>query len=203
MFHPKDYPIVKHNKQGDKIYNPDFVQYFQQFHARNYLELAQKLAEQKTNIFRHIYKENKQSNPIQYQDILQDGSLSCAVFVSNLLFYFQKISDTSASVASLETLLPKNGWKKVDFDENKDMISSIPKGAILIRANYKKNKKDFFIADYHIGFYIGNSKAISNVLSKDGEIHKTIAIHNAIRDAPKHDHYSKIQIVRYYQDKTK
>lgn len=197
------YPIININKQWQKVYNPNFDNYFDTLKPQNYLDLAQKLAQRKSILFRHIYLE---SAPKQYTDIMQNWALSCAVFVSQVLLYFWYIKKSNAKVTSLEKNLSNSWRKKVAFKQDKDSIKLIPKGAILIRANlYKRkqtnkinNKSEFFISDYHIGFYNWNQKAISNVVTKNKKNIKAIAEHNAIRDAPKLDHYDKIEIVHYY-----
>ncbi len=197
----KEFPIIHTNTKWQKIYNPNYEQYFHNHNPQNYLDLAQKLAQEHSQIFRHIYLEEEKW---RYKDILENGNLSCAVFVSQVLFYFKLINTPNANVSSLEKNLLHHGRKKVDFNEHKDMLSKIPLWSILVRANQKRNllsssnPKDFFISDYHIWFYNGNGKAISNVVYQNWNQQKAIAQHDAIRNAPKHDHYDKIEIIRYY-----
>lgn len=98
-----------------------------------------------SKLFRNTYLEidNKKT------DILNNGQLSCAVFVSWLLRIFYLINEGHATVEGTIKDLEKSGWYKI----KKPKI-----GAILaweeIHLNGTLNK--------HIGFYISGNKAISN-----------------------------------------
>lgn len=81
-------------------------------------------------------------------DILKDGRLSCAKFVSEILFKFGMIASPHATVLSTIKDLISSGWV---FSK----ISSITSGDIIV---WEKNQAGHF----HIGFYVGNKEAISN-----------------------------------------
>lgn len=95
------------------------------------------------------------------RDILENGNLSCAIFVSNILHMFSNISKLidAPHVTIISTIkdIERSGWYNT-WDQNSD-ISNIKPGAII-----HWEKIDFGIAGYHehIGFYVGNSEAISN-----------------------------------------
>jgi hypothetical protein len=83
-------------------------------------------------------------------DATRDGIVSCAFFVSNVVHMFPKlITQPHLTVASTVKDLKENGWAE---------ISEPRLGAILIW-------EPKLIADSmnsHIGFYIGDDKAVSN-----------------------------------------
>jgi hypothetical protein len=82
-------------------------------------------------------------------NVTKHGVQSCAVFVTNILKIFDLIEQCHATVDSTVTDLIKKGWYQVHRPR---------KGCILVW-------EDIPIADSiykHIGFYIGNCKAVSN-----------------------------------------
>lgn len=90
-------------------------------------------------------------------DLVQNGNLSCAFYVSSLLKLFDLISDVHLTVKSTEKELLKNGFKKIPVSKN------MPKGTVIIwkkkkELNIYTNKKEDHL---HIGFYVGNEKAVS------------------------------------------
>ncbi|MBD3282118.1 MAG: hypothetical protein GF387_00710 [Candidatus Portnoybacteria bacterium] len=101
-----------------------------------------------TKMFRSLYIEKDGEK----NDIADNGSFSCALFVSNVLFLWDLISSGHATVESTIEDMKKNGWKEVSVDNIKigDVILWEEKLA-------EDNKKH-----YHNGFYIGDNQAISN-----------------------------------------
>lgn len=98
-----------------------------------------------SKIFRNLYFEIKGKK----KDILENGVLSCAVFVSWILKTFNLLKETHATVDGTIKDLKSSGWHKI----------KVPKiGAILI---WKEEKYDSGLHK-HTGFYMGNEKAISN-----------------------------------------
>jgi len=85
------------------------------------------------------------------KDILEDGTLSCAFFVSSVLVWSALIKEVHATVRSTVKDLLDSGWE------------SIPEprvGAVLVW-----EACDFGVeygVHKHIGFYIGDEKAISH-----------------------------------------
>lgn len=99
-----------------------------------------------SNIFRNLYaKVNGKKT-----DITENGNLSCALFVSSVIYWFKLIKNLHATVDGVVKDLEESGWKKVE----KPRV-----GSIIV---WEKN--DFGGGDLHkhIGFYIENKKAISN-----------------------------------------
>ncbi len=83
------------------------------------------------------------------KDILQNGKYSCAMLVSGILLLFGLIKEKHATVSGLLRDMEKFGWIK---------ISKKKRGSILRWEPQKRNGK----ANEHVGFYVGNYKAISN-----------------------------------------
>jgi hypothetical protein len=83
------------------------------------------------------------------QDVLRDGELSCAYFVSSILAMFGVIDHLHATVQVTVEKLPEYNWQKVDKPQPGDLLvwREIEVGGT---------------PHQHIGFYIGNEKAISN-----------------------------------------
>ncbi|KKS07657.1 MAG: hypothetical protein A3A90_01270 [Candidatus Zambryskibacteria bacterium RIFCSPLOWO2_01_FULL_35_19] len=83
-------------------------------------------------------------------DITRGGDLSCAVFVSSILFLFKLIKERHATVSSTIKDLKQSGWIEIE----KPKI-----GCVLVweEKKFKSGEKH-----KHIGFYIGKEKAISN-----------------------------------------
>ncbi|MEX2145257.1 MAG: hypothetical protein WD712_02715 [Candidatus Spechtbacterales bacterium] len=96
-----------------------------------------------TDIFRSTYALVNGKK----EDVTKNGSYSCAVFVSSILLMFGLIKKRHATVESTVADMRKSGWKEIKR----------PKvGAILIWRPWVKS------SNWHIGFYVGNNKAISN-----------------------------------------
>lgn len=84
-------------------------------------------------------------------DILNDGVLSCAFFVSSILRIFGLIKEYHCTVDGIIKDLVKSGWTKNIFPKKGDIVVWEPETG-------DKNS--------HIGFYLGNELAISNSSSK-------------------------------------
>lgn len=83
-------------------------------------------------------------------DVLKDGDVSCAFYVSSILMMFKLISGIHATVDGTVKDLEKSGWKKI----------TEPKiGCILVWEETDFGNNDIH---KHIGFFIGNKQAISN-----------------------------------------
>lgn len=97
-------------------------------------------------------------------DILQDGNISCAYYVSSILKQFGYCGAIFTNVLSLEKHLIEYGRiRKEVFRE--DII--IP-WSVIIREEKKWSEKEDIYGNsikshYHIGFYIGSGRAISNM----------------------------------------
>lgn len=95
----------------------------------------------------------------QEKDILENGRLSCAVFVSSLLYLFNPMLEfsgksgwikfTHANTVSTEKDMTEAGWYT---------IQDLRLGAVLVWEKRNANGSQ----NWHIGFYIGDEMAISN-----------------------------------------
>jgi uncharacterized protein YvpB len=99
-----------------------------------------------SNIFRNLYM----ATPMGEKDILNNGDLSCSVFVSSILYLWGLISDMHATVDSTVNDLRNFGWTEI----------AEPKKGCVIEWEYKS--MDDGSKHKHLGFYIGDGKAISN-----------------------------------------
>ena len=106
-----------------------------------------------SNLFRNLYFEIKGKRT----DILENGALSCAVFVSWILKNFDLIKERHATVDGTIKDLKKTDWYK---------IKRTKVGAILVW------EEKFYDSGphKHIGFYIGNKKAVSTSYKKKGVV---------------------------------
>ena len=130
-------------------------------------------------MFRNFYIRE---NGIE-KDVLEDGGLSCAVFVSAVLYFHNSLLEflkkphwikfTHANVGSTEKDMRENGW----FE-----IKELKPGAVLIW-----DKKDGHNGEMHnhIGFFIGNDEAISNSSNKTGFPWKHHLTYNGTRNIEK------------------
>lgn len=89
------------------------------------------------------------------QDVLRDGDLSCAVYVSSILRLMNLIPETHTTVKGTVETMCQAGWKP---------IRKPRAGSILVweAKHFKKSGE----SHRHIGFYIGDRKAVSNSSKK-------------------------------------
>ena len=85
-------------------------------------------------------------------DALDDGDKSCALFVSSILLMFKKAEAVHATVQSTVEDMRRSGWKEVSQPQPGDVLVWEP-------------TTDDEPTD-HIGFYMGDGRAISNSSSK-------------------------------------
>ena len=83
------------------------------------------------------------------EEVTQSGRLSCAFFASSILYFFKLIKNPHLTVSGLQKDLEKSGWKTAKRPRA---------GAVLVWEQIVKNGS----ANRHVGFYLGNDKAISN-----------------------------------------
>lgn len=102
-----------------------------------------------SRIFKNLYFKKGRKKI----DALENGNLSCAVFVSWILRNFYLIKDMHTTVSGTEKDLKNSDWRKI----KKPKI-----GAVLVW----EEKKFENGSHKHIGFFIGENKAISNGAKK-------------------------------------
>ena len=96
-------------------------------------------------MFRNFYVKTTQRGEF---DAFADGDDSCAFFVSSIILLFKKLNDFHGTVEGTVEDLKKSGWQIVDKPKPGDVLVWEP--------------QDFDgIQKSHIGFYIGEAKAIS------------------------------------------
>lgn len=83
------------------------------------------------------------------QDVLKNGDLSCAYFVSSILLLHQLIDRPHFTVSGTIFSMKKFGWYQ---------IKKLRVGCIIIWEPIKQNGKEH----KHIGVYVGEQQAISN-----------------------------------------
>ncbi len=109
----------------------------------NYLSMLENSSD--TRMFSHLFVEIDSKK----QDLLKDGNLSCAYFVSSILKLFGLIKDVHATVDGTIKDMEASGWER---------IKNPKKGAVLVW-----EEKDFNEEKHkHIGFFLGKDMAISN-----------------------------------------
>lgn len=89
------------------------------------------------------------------EDVLRDGDVSCAFFASSILKLFDFIKELHFTVQGTEKDLKQSGWKRIPISVK------MPKGSVLIWEKQSSSNKKKIEKHYHIGFYIGEEKAVS------------------------------------------
>lgn len=101
-----------------------------------------------TKMFRNFFVKDEHGKRL---DILNDGDVSCALFVSYILKNFKLISDLHFTVTKVIEDFEQNGWKKVK-------PSQLKVGDVILWLHYKTRTSHH----RHLGFYIGDEQAVSN-----------------------------------------
>jgi hypothetical protein len=78
-------------------------------------------------------------------DVLKNGDLSCAYFVSSILYLFGLIKEKHATVDGTLMDMEKSGWREIKKPEI---------GSVILWETQKKHE--------HLGFYLGEKSAISH-----------------------------------------
>ncbi len=86
----------------------------------------------------------------QKTDIMKNGNLACAFFVSSVLILFGLVEKIHGTVAGTIVDLKKSGWQKT---------KKLKHGSVIVwEAKIGKGGE----SHKHIGFYLGNNLTISN-----------------------------------------
>ncbi|HEX8994058.1 MAG TPA: hypothetical protein VF803_02290 [Candidatus Paceibacterota bacterium] len=101
-----------------------------------------------TNLFRNRYYTIRGETI----DVLEDGDLSCAVFVTSILHHFDLVEEVHTTVIGGVEDLERSGWQK---------ISEPRKGAIILWG-FKKKDDGTQGKHRHLGFYLDEQSAVSN-----------------------------------------
>ena len=114
-------------------------------HLRTYLAML--AGSPGTRMFRQMFADVDGEE----RDILHDGELSCAFFVSSVLYHFNLIKHLHATVGGTLKDMKENGWRA-------GSVEKAPKGAILVWEPAEERGE----LHYHAGFLMGDDQALSN-----------------------------------------
>jgi hypothetical protein len=103
-----------------------------------------------SNMFRNFYVTTPERGEF---DAFDDGENSCAFFVSAILVIFQKLSGFHGIVRSTVQDLKTSGWQEVEKPEPGDVL-------VWEARQFDDGLKE------HIGFYIGEGRAVSTSWTK-------------------------------------
>lgn len=117
---------------------------------KTYLQLIRNSVE--TEMFRNFYIQTADGKEM---DALSDGSNSCAFFVSAVATLFKKHSGVHGTVRSTIEDLKQCGWQSVDEADKQAGDILVWEAVELEDAWYE-----------HIGFYIGEGRAVSTSWTK-------------------------------------
>jgi len=84
-------------------------------------------------------------------DVLRDGDLSCAFYVSSILKLFSLIGDIHTTVIKTEEDMQTHGWRKIKQPRPGAVVVWAPK-------TFPKSGE----IHKHIGIYLGNGDVVSN-----------------------------------------
>jgi hypothetical protein len=107
------------------------------------------LAAIKNSVNSHLYRNFYAKVNNKKEDIVKNGELSCAYFVSSILVIFDLIKAIHLTVDGTEKDLKRSGWKKA----RKPKMGCV---LIWVAKKYKDGQHR------HMGFFIDDNRAISN-----------------------------------------
>lgn len=111
---------------------------------KNYLEVIKK--SEKSEMFRSLWVKDQGEE----KDILKDGQIACAYYVSSILKIFDLISNPHATVSGTVRDMINSGWRETN---------ELKIGNVLV---WEEKEFENGERHTHIGFYLGDDKAISN-----------------------------------------
>lgn len=127
-----------------------------------------------SRFFRNLYYVEKDG---RVPEVLQNGNLSCAYFVSTILRHFDLIGKWRVGVDEVVEEMKRYGWTAVVTPRPGDVI-------VWGKKCFKKSKK----CHKHVGFIIGKGRAVSNSSGR-----KYPAIHGLRPDGRKIEGYFRHQ----------
>ena len=104
-----------------------------------------------SHMFRHFYMQRPDGSEF---DAIGDGDRACAFFVSSVLTIFAKIERIHGTVERTVEDLQKSGWAEVQTPEPGDVLV------------WEAKTFEGGETHAHIGFYMGEGKAISTSSSR-------------------------------------
>ena len=103
-----------------------------------------------TKMFRNLYFKIKGKG--RSLDVLENGDLSCAVYVTSILYLLRLIKEPHTTVRATVEDIEKSGWYKIKK----------PKPGAIILWDFKKLPGGKRSKHRHVGFYLNPKEAISN-----------------------------------------
>lgn len=134
-------------------------------------------------LFRNLYADENGKEV----DILENGSNSCAAFVSWILLALELIKHPHATVFGTEKDLLSSGWHEIQKPKS---------GAVIVwgkTSGEVLGEKIEMLS--HVGFYVGNDEAVSNGSEKTGFPWKHHYTYNNTRKIEKiywHDEFEPV-----------
>ncbi len=101
-----------------------------------------------SRIFRKLYMYDKNTDRVV--EVLQNGNLSCAYFVSSVLHHFGLLDGIRLNVEETAAAMKEQGWQTIK--------KPVPGSVIVWNKIYFKKSKSWH---GHIGFFVGPGRAIS------------------------------------------
>jgi hypothetical protein len=105
-----------------------------------------------SNLFRNLYFRINN----RVVDVLEDGDLSCANYVTAILYLFDLTKERHTTVLNTIEDIQKSNWYEIKK----------PRKGALILWDYKRKSDGTQGKNRHVGFYIAKETAISNSSSK-------------------------------------
>ncbi len=99
-----------------------------------------------SNLFRTLYAEVDGKK----EDILRDGDVSCAYFVSSILYHFKLLKEVHATVSGTTRDMEASGWTTTD--------KPVP-GAVVLWEKIKQRDEEMH---EHNGFVLNEKTAVSS-----------------------------------------
>lgn len=99
-------------------------------------------------LWRNFYYQKKNGRAA---DMLQNGNLSCAYFVSSILLHFGLIKEFQVEVGETVAAMKEAGWQPIE--------KPVPGSVIVWGNRYFKKSRTWH---KHIGFFLGPGRAVSN-----------------------------------------
>src|SRR5436190_12041946 len=137
---------------------------------KNYLGMIENAVKGENSMFRNFYMVQDGTE----RDALENGALSCAVFVSSILYLQNNLlkelwlKSTHANVGSTIKDMVEHGWVET---------SELKPGAVVVWEQQAGHE--------HIGFFVGGEDAISNDSRGTGFPHKHHITYNDTRKVEK------------------
>ncbi len=101
-----------------------------------------------TDLFRQLYFHIGDTSI----DVLEDGDLSCATYVTGILYLFDLIQERHTTVVSTIEDMKQSGWYEIEQ----------PRTGAVILWDFKKGDDGTQGKHRHVGFYINDKLAVSN-----------------------------------------